>query len=313
MLYANKAKGTCLGRDLCDRIKSLTEQRLAFDTKMGERARASAAKLLAPAAELNMSKEGRVTYMKLRGDQLLHLAEMARYDGGVPPTECESLAAQALEAYLAAQEEASAKDINTTKTIISSGGTGSSSNDSSSGNSGALPALHPMRVELALRISSVLFHLLDRPVEAWEVGYPTYLAAAEHPTRLGAQGLVITQALRDHLALIDIQGGGEEQPYEGSITGEKAGRAHESAEGGQPGRLGVEGEWGFLRMSGALDESAGPTAGIGRTASDRLRILAQVKQARACMEAVTATDRVLLGTMESADIVQSALQQASEG
>ncbi len=312
MPYANKAEGTCLSRGLCDSIKSLTEQRLAFDTKMGERARAPAGKLLSTAAESHMSMEGRVTYMKLRGDQLLHLAEMARHDGVVSIAECESLAAQALEAYLAAQQEASAKDIDTTNRMISSGGTGSSSNDSN-GNSGALPALHPLQVELALRISSVLLHLLDCPVEAWEVGYPIYLAAAEHPTRLGARGLAITQALRDHLALIDIQGGEGEQPCEGSRDSEKTGRAHGSAEFGQAGRAGIEGEWGFLRMSGAFDESAGPAVRIGRSASDRLRILAQVKQARACMEAVTATDRVLLGTMESADVVQSALKQASGG
>ena len=310
MPFTNNAEGICISKGLCDSIKSLTEQRLAFDTKMGERARAYAAKHLSPDSESDMSTVGRVTYMKLRGDQLLHLAEMARHDGEVSIPEYESLAAQALEAYLAAQQEASAKMVIPATNTIDNGGTRSCSNDSS-GNGGALPEIHPLRVELALRVSSVLLHLLDRPVEAWEVGYPTYLAAAEHPARLGARGLAITQALRDHLALINIEGEGGEQQLERSSANERAGTVRRSAKDGQAGRVEVEGEWGFLRLSTGCDESAGAAAGLGRTASDRLRVLAQVKHARACLEAVTATERVLLGTMESANIVQSALKQAS--
>eukprot|EP00752_Nemacystus_decipiens_P004682 g4270.t1 len=275
-----------------------------------------------------MSKEARVTYKKLRGDQLLHLAEMSRRDDGCSTPRCEGLAAEALEAYLSAQQEACSKmDDSTTATSIVNGNSTRSSgdsiddddnnNNSSNNTSGTLPELHPLRIELALRISSVLLHLLDRPVEAWGVGYPVYLAAAEHPTRLGARGLVITQALRDHLACIEI---GEQVEGTGNSSSEQIDTRHDGAsaisrapraargagDGGHAERL-VEGEWGFLRMSADHDEAR--AQGVGRTVSDKLRHLAQVKQARACMEAVTATDRVLLGTMEHADDVKSALKQ----
>lgn len=350
MIHANDVEGTCVSKGLCESIKLLTEQRLAFDKRMGERARASDARPLSPSrnrqsdhmshgkaaaahsarepahdsnltqkpSELFMSKEARVTYMKLRGDQLLHLAEMARHGSGFSTPQCEGLAAEALEAYLSAQQEASSK-MNGSNAAI---GIVSSTNGSSIRHSSTLPELHPLRVELAFRISSVLLHLLDRPVEAWEIGYPTYLAAAEHPTRLGARGLAITQALRDHLACIEIpQGGGEPQREgrgndeetdtrrDGSSSAMSHGPGSARGRGGdEHGERLVEGEWGFLRMSAKGDGAQG--GGDGRTVGDKLRNLAQVKQARACMEAVTATDRVLLGTMEHADVVQSALKQA---
>lgn len=358
MLYTKSDEGTCVGRGLCESIKLLTEQRLAFDTRMDERARASDARPLSPNANRHggqisygketeathslsepsrdirltqqstgmlMSKEARVTYMKLRGDQLLHLAEMARHDGGVSNPQCEGLAAEALEAYLAAQQEASSK-VNGSKAaanIVNSSSNNNSGN--SSENSSTLPEIHPLQVELALRISSVLLHLLDRPIEAWGVAYPAYLAAAEHPTRLGARGLAITQALRDHLACIDIQQGAGGQQHEARGNNDHTNTCHDSSSAtthGQGTARGtgedghgeglVEGEWGFLRMSAECDETRGQEVGDGRTASYKLRTLAKMKKARVCMEAVTSTERVLLGTMERADIAESALKQARE-
>lgn len=374
MLYPDNYGGRCTSRGLCEDIKLLTEQRLAFDKKMSDRARGSAAtRPLSPTictanthkearlphktgtiledhnstqqtAALGMSTEGRVTYLKLRGDQLLHQAEMARYGGGVSIPECEGLAAEALEAYLTAQKEASS-NVNSPSTITTntvnirnstSRGSGrvgsrSSSNSSGSGNngSGALPEVHPLQVELALRISSVLLHLLGRPVEAWEAGYSVYLAVSERPARLGARSLAIAQILRDHLACIDIQGDGVPGHHDlGSRKSEKNYNYHNDdsvsttdcqtttrglAEGGQGQGL-DRGEWGFLRMSAGSEEYIELPAGIGRIPSDNLRVLAQVKQARACMDVASAKKgMVLLGTMAHADIVQSALKKAREG
>lgn len=353
MMHTNNTEGNYVSRGLCESIKLLAEKRLAFDTKMGERARTSDARPLSPnpnrrgdqishgkaahsasepshdlrlaqqSAGFIMSKEARVTYMKLRGDQLLHLAEMARHDGGISTPQCEGLAAEALEAYLAAQQEASSKLNGFGKANSITNSSSISTSSDSSGSSNTLPELHPLQIELALRVSSVLLHLLDRPVEAWEVGYSTYLAAAEHPTRLGARGLAITQVLRDHLACIDIQQGGGRQHCEGrsnseqidtrhdnsSVTTLGQGMARGTGEDGQGERL-VQGEWSFLRLSTECDEARGQVVRDGRMARDKLRVLAQVKQARVGMEAITATDRVLLGTMEHADVIQSALKQA---
>ncbi|CAM9277808.1 unnamed protein product [Pylaiella littoralis] len=324
MLHLDGHGGRCASRGLCEDIKLLTEQRLVFEKKL----------------ILGMSTEGRVTYLKLKGDQLLHQAEMARHGGVVSILECEGLAAVALEAYLTAQKEASSNVHNPPDTIgttvdisntnsSSSGRNGSSSRSSGSGDSssGALPELHPLRVELALRISSVLLHLLDRPVEAWEAGYPVYLAASERPARLGTRGLVVAQVLRDHLARIHIQGEGlPRQHEEGSRNSkEKYDKHHNKSvittdhkqaitcgeAENRPAEGFIEGEWGFLRMSAGGDEDIEKPAGLSRTPSDRLRVLAQVKQARACMNIVTTTEgRVLLGTMEHAGIVQSALKKA---
>ena len=242
-------------KSLCDSITVLTERRLDFDNKLRERAarpaaearsprcaeeEAAAAAAAAAAAsstspvrragrppggvleqELVHQQQtgalpilGRVTYMKLRGDQILHLAEMAQSRGLSIP-EFEGIAAEALEAYLAAQQVASG----------GGGGGGGGCNTSESekkdiigpcwvggggAGGGSLPPLHPLRIELALRISSILLHMLRRPIEAWEAAYPTYLVAAERPARLGPRGLVITQLLRDHLALIDVRGSRED-------------------------------------------------------------------------------------------------------
>lgn len=272
-------------------MKLLTQQRLAFDKKMSERASARSHKGAAGAGVHQqqqadkraddllqteaLSNEGRVTYKKLQGDQLLHLAEMARYDG-LPSPECDGLAAEALEAYLAAERAASK---------------GNSSTNSRGG--GSLPELHPLRLELALRISSVLLHLLGRPVEAWEAAYPTYLVAAERPARLGPKGLAITQLLRDHLAFIDVRGGHESDVVH-SPAENGACRFHEGVDA-----------WSFLRMSQGLEGGVLPGM-AGEIAS--LRALAQAKQARACMVGVA---KVLLGTMENAGIVQSTLKQVT--
>lgn len=267
---------------LCNRIQVLTEQRLAFDKKMHERActrsPATSPRRDASTSELlqkgDLSAEGRITYMKLQGDQLLHLAEMAHHDGLSTP-ECEGVAAEALEAYLAAQLVASEGDRN-----------------SNNGNVavGALPQLHPLRLELALRISSVLLHMLGRPVEAWEAAYSIYQVAAERPARLGPRGLAVTQFLRDHLASIDVRHAQEDHED-----------VHGAAHGGRGSGEGAD-AWSFLGVSAGLHEAAASTA-----AGDRLRGLAQVKQARACMNGVA---KVLLGTMEQANVVQAALKQA---
>lgn len=360
MLHLDGHGGRCASRGLCEDIKLLTEQRLVFEKKLSDRARASsAARALSPnirttntpfakeaglshkintlsedqISVLGMSTEGRVTYLKLKGDQLLHQAEMARHGGVVSILECEGLAAVALEAYLTAQKEASSNvhnppdAIGTTVDISNTNSSSSRSSGSGDSSSGALPELHPLRVELALRISSVLLHLLDRPVEAWEAGYPVYLAASERPARLGTRGLVVAQVLRDHLARIDIQGEGlPRQHEEGSRnSSEKYDKHHNKSvittdhkqaitcgeAENRPAEGFIEGEWGFLRMSAGGDEDIEKPAGLSRTPSDRLRVLAQVKQARACMNIVTTTEgRVLLGTMEHAGIVQSALKKA---
>lgn len=273
---------TCV--DLLDRVKVVTEQRLVFDKTMRARAIKSAKELPKAAAAPDnplqigvLSVEGRVTYMKLKGDQLLHLAELAHCNGW-PITERDGVAAEALEAYLAAQLAAS------------NGGSTHSTSSNSSSFASALPELHPLRLELALRVSSVLLHMLHRPVEAWEAAYPTYLVAAERPARLGPRGLAITQLLRDHLAVIDV--GGERSG--GEDANETARKACGPAE--------EDDTWSFLRISNDLNHYQ-----AGASATAKLRAMSQVKQARACMAGV---DKVLLGTMENAETVQSSLQQA---
>ncbi|CAM9356453.1 unnamed protein product [Ectocarpus sp. 8 AP-2014] len=302
MTSVNHHEGRNVSRGLCDGIARLTAKRLAFDTKMRQRG---------PTADACMSVEGRVTYLKLRGDQLLHLAEIARHNGEVSRPECEGLAADALESYVAAQDEASSNAIDSCDVVNSRTNTDNGrSHHSSSGSSSALPELHPLRIELALRISSVLLHLLDRPIEAWGAAYPTYVAAAERPTHLGPRGLAVTQVLRDHLACIGVRGGGSGYQQEGSS-------ACKNSKGEEPTHVqdpngGFAGgdEWGFLRMVPGFDEGSGAVVGIGSTASDKLRALAQLKQARSCLDGMTAAKRVLLGTMAHANDVKSALKQA---
>ncbi|CAM9663336.1 unnamed protein product [Ectocarpus sp. 6 AP-2014] len=302
MTSVNHHEGRNVSRGLCDGIARLAAKRLAFDTKMRQRG---------PTANACMSVEGRVTYLKLQGDQLLHLAEIARHDGEVSMPECEGLAADALESYVAAQDEASSNAIDSSDVVNSRTNTDNGrSHHSSSGSSSALPELHPLRIELALRISSVLLHLLDRPIEAWGAAYPTYVAAAERPTHLGPRGLAVTQVLRDHLACIGVRGGGSGHQQEGSS-------ACKNSKGEEPshvqdlngGFIGGD-EWGFLRMAPGFDEGSGAVVGIGSTASDKLRALAQMKQARSCLDGMTAAKRVLLGTMDHANDVKSALKQA---
>lgn len=333
----NGDEGDNISKGLCHGITQITNRRLAFENNVRERA---ASRPLSPSRQANhtthveateaahntsmlledysllvMRIEGRVTYMKLKGDQQLHLAEMARQESGVSTPECEGLAAEALESYLAAKQEASAL----TDTMTNASGSNSNNDRSKNNVSGdsnhrggsggtALPELHPLQVELSLRISSVLLYLLDRPVEAWEAGYPTYLAAAEQPTRLGARGLAITQALRDHLARVDVREIDEGYQHECG-TDKKNAVIHGQCAREQPVEP-CDGEWGFLRVFAGVNVAVGDSSEIGPTASDRLRALAQVKQARACLEGVTPTTRVLLGTMKHADAVRLALQQA---
>ncbi|CAB1108314.1 unnamed protein product [Ectocarpus sp. CCAP 1310/34] len=303
MTSVHHHEGRNISRDLCDGIARLTAKRLAFDTKMRQRG-------LTYSADSCMSVEGRVTYLKLRGDQLLHLAEIARHNGEVSMPECEGLAAEALEAYVAAQDEASSNAIESSDVVNSRTNTDNGrSHHSSSSSSSALPELHPLRIELALRISSVLLHLLDRPIEAWGAAYPTYVAATERPTRLGARGLAVTQVLRDHLACIGVRGGGSGYQQEGSSAcknsvGEEPTHVQDPTGGFAGGD-----EWGFLRMAPGFDEGSGAVVGIGSTASGKLRALAQLKQARSCLDGMTAATRVLLGTMEHANAVRSALKE----
>ena len=61
----------------------------------------------------------------------------------------------------------------------------------------SLPQLYPLQIELALRVSSILLHMLRRLIDAGEAAYPTYCVAGERPARLGRRGLLITQLLRD--------------------------------------------------------------------------------------------------------------------
>ncbi|CAM9268006.1 unnamed protein product [Ectocarpus sp. 12 AP-2014] len=304
MTSVNHHEGMNVSRGLYDGIARLTAKRLAFDTKMRQRG-------LTHSADACMSVEGRVTYLKLRGDQLLHLAEIARHNGEVSMPECEGLAAEALEAYVAAQDEASSNAVDSSDVVNGRTNTDHGrSHHGSSGSSSALPELHPLRIELALRVSSVLLHLLDRPIEAWKAAYPTYVAAAERPTHLGPRGLAVTQVLRDHLACIGIRGGGSEYQEEGSSACKNSkGEEPTHVEHPNGGFAGGD-EWGFLRMAPGFDKGSGAVVGIGSTASDKLRALAQLKQARSCLDGMTAAKRVLLGTMEHADAVKSAVKQA---
>ncbi|CAM9254124.1 unnamed protein product, partial [Laminaria digitata] len=252
---------------------------------------------------------GRVTYIKLQGDQLLHLAELAR-SGGVSVPEFEGIAALALEAYLAARQVASGGGGGGD---VGCSGSGSEKKKQSSnscwvgggGGGDFLPQLHPLRIELALRISSVLLHMLRRPIEAWEAAYPTYLVAAERPARLGPRGLIITQLLRDHLALIDVRGAREHGDGE---HGDFSARGGTSTACGLSSERGGN-EWSFLRVSDGLCEEGGGgvVAGASAAGGDKLRALARVRQARAAMGGVV---KVLLGTMERASVVHAALKKA---
>ena len=328
-------------KSLCDSITVLTERRLAFDNKLRERSSARlaaetistryAAASAAPVRRTGHPPDGvseqesvrqlqagalpilgRVTYMKLQGDQLLHLAEMAQFRG-LPIPEFEGIAAEALEAYLAAQKVASGSDGGGGDGGGCSGSESEKNNISSpcwvggGGGGDSLPQLHPLRIELALRISSVLLHMLRRPIEAWEAAYPTYLVAAERPARLGPRGLVVTQLLRDHLALIDVRGVREDGSGDHGVFSARSGTARTStacllsSEGGSN-------EWSFLRVSDGLCEGGGGVVtGAAVTGGDKLRALARVRQARAAMDGVV---KVLLGTMERAGVVHAALKKA---
>ena len=318
---------------LGDSITALTQRRLEFDNKIRERAFsarpaearsprcvASAASdpppgrigLLPGDASVESAQttgtlpiEGRVTYMKLQGDQLLHLAEMARLSRASTP-EFEGVAAEALEAYLAAQQAASGDGDGNGDGDGDGGGGGSCSDGKQKkstsscwvGGGGSLPQLHPLRIELALRISSILLHMLRRPIDAWEAAYPTYLIAAERPARLGPRGLIITQLLRDHVARIDVRGGQEGGgEFDASASGTRT-ACGASREGWN--------KWSFLRVPDGYCGKGGVDAAGAMTGSIKLRALARVRQARAATDGVV---KVLLGTMEGAAVVHAALKK----
>lgn len=318
-------------KDLWRKIKTVTERRLAFDRQMRERAAAAkkgasqTSRISTPAQSSSgtytptvidqdggvLSIEGRVTYLKLQGDQLVHLAEMAsveqtngdsvRSDGA--HEQDKDLASQALNAYLSARHAASGifdehefGDVNGGSKRRHAASRHNEINNCSGDRRScpSLPELHPLRLELAWRISSVLFHLLDRPVEAWEAAYPTYTAGAEHPARLGQRGLSIMELLRDQLALIDVRTADGSGYREGKEPPRAAGDHDDIKEG-----------WEFLRASETANSCAG-MADAGARGVARFRdIVAQVRHSRACMDGVV---KVLLGTMVEADTIFRALE-----
>lgn len=263
-----------------------------------------------------LSIEGRVTYIKFQADQLLHLAEVSRltcgtneYRSWFSPDACDDsgLASRALKAYTSALRAASGGDQTRNNQHSSDDNCGDNAAGNALKNKGSedtdaasvvptLPELHPLRLELVWRTSFILFHFLDRPLEAWEAAYPTYVAAAERPARLGPRALIIAQLLRDHLATIEIQCGEGERLQnwgEGCGLDDRGGRRSSSHDEG----------WSFLRMA-TTSESEDELPGMGGDAKSR--VIAQVLHARACMEGVA---KVLLGTMAGADRVFSALER----
>lgn len=305
-------------KGLWDSINSLIKRRLVFDQKMNERAVAARQAMVATSTAVVgnddanaartddllptsgvLSIEGRVTYMKLQGDQLVHLVEMNICGGGsLPLAERDALVTAALDVYRSAQRAASGYNVEGDTNCISSSPDNHNTGDGGRGHICGLPELHPLRLELAFHISSVLLHLRRQPIEAWEAAYPTYVMATEHPARLGPRGLIITQLLRDHLAVIDVD-------MSSSSLGETD-HVHSSMTDGtrQQRQQGVDADdaWCFLRMS-----AAGADAVPGAAGRSTLRGIAQVKQARASFDEVTT--KVLLGTMVNAEKVLPALEQ----
>lgn len=279
-------------RSIWNDTKELTGKRLASNKKVGERTRArrvSSTEIdgahshdVGVLTEI-LSTEGRGTYMKLRGDHLLHLAEMARHCDLVSAEENE-YATEALDAYLSAQRAVSG----CTATHYT-GADCSADGDCPVSESGkSLPELHPLRLELAYKSSLVLFHFLGRCVDAWEIAYPVYVKATENPTRLGPRGLLVVQLLRDHLASIS--------PQEHALHQEEE---HQNLT--SHGGVSLQSEaWGFLRISSGEIHSA------RNDGSSTSRIVAEVKQARMHMEGIA---KVLLGTMSNAGKVLSKLKQ----
>lgn len=308
-------------KDLWGRMKTITERRLAFDRQMRDRtARAQEGERQtartstpaqsdfeqcrpSPSIDHNsgvLSVEGKVTYLKLQGDQLVHLAEMAnleRNDGNsdvvVVDEKIKDLASQAIDAYLSARRAASG--------FCDKGESGDISchnkTNSCSGNCGScpsLPELHPLRLELAWRTSFVLFYLLGRPVEAWEAAYPIFTVAAEYPARLGQRTFTILELLRDQLAVIDVRAADGSKYREGKGPC-CAVHDHDSIREG----------WGFLRASETTNSCVGmvnDASGGGAWLRD---IVAQVGLSRARMDGVV---KVLLGTMVEANIIFLALK-----
>lgn len=229
-----------------------------------------------------LSKEGKATYLKLLGDQALRLAEMAECDGS-PSAERNSLAAEALDAYLAAQRVISPPNVDQMTSCASKGSA------QENGDTSGLDDLHPLHLDLAYRISLVLYHFLERPMDAWDVAYPLYVKASEYSSRLGARALEVAQLLRDHVTSIDIH------------------RYHSSQAGTDHTRdpsvpwVRLSDGWGFLRISSSGTKSSPQDAG-----SDESQIVADVKHARASTCGVS---KVLLGTMRNAQKLLSKLEQ----
>lgn len=225
--------------------------------------------------------------MKLQGDQMLHLAETLYSNDGASNIEFGRAAAEALELYLAAQRVT----LNSNESSRSNDAQENIRKEIGSSSSFSLPELHPLRLELALKISSVLLHMLDRPVEAWEAAHPVYLAAAERPARLRPRGLAIAELLRDHLTAIDAYMGQKQYHRDGTDVCTSVGCGlGEAADA-----------WCFLRVSDGFDGGA-PIA----DASARLRAVAQVKRARVAM---TGFAKVLLDTMEEGPKIIAALRR----
>lgn len=307
--------------DLFAKIKTLIERRLAFDQKLRGRVEQQEGTQNRIGTSSNnysrigesdgiLSVQGRVSYLKLKGDQLLHVAERAHLrqnsgksilPGAINNSEVQNLASQALTAYLSARQAASGVTRGSHTDFdyddLKPGDTHHGETSLGKGPEGhpSLHELHPLRLELAWRISSVLLHLLDRPVEAWEAAYPTFKTASEHPARLQQSGLYMTELLRDHLALIDTRSAGPGHGYQQQGQGgpDTVNEIQDIKEG-----------WGFLRLNqearGSGDASSHRGGGVGS-----LSISAQVRHARACMDGVA---KVLLETMVAANTVRLALE-----
>lgn len=229
-----------------------------------------------------LSKEGKATYLKLLGDQALRLAEIAGCDGS-PSAERSSLAAEALDAYLAAQRAISPPNVDQIAPCASKSG------GQENGDTSGLDDLHPLHLDLAYRISLVLYHFLERPIDAWQVAYPLYVKASEYSSRLGARALEIAQLLRNHVTSIDIH------------------RYHSSQASLDYTRdpsapwVRLSDGWGFLRISSTVTNLS-PRDAEG----DESQIVSDVKHARA---STCGVPKVLLGTMRNAKKVLSKLEQ----
>jgi hypothetical protein len=117
--------------------------------------------------------QGRITYMKLKGDLLLGRMQELRQRG--LEDEATNLSRTALSAY----DEAWACCDNA-----------------------QLPKTHNLRLQLSL-VKSVILLKLSRNVEAWYVAIDTYEAASQQIDLVDSIGKQVLQQLRNHLATIN--------------------------------------------------------------------------------------------------------------